>query len=70
MLCGHMDVTSNLLVALAEALDKKDIGKITAAYIACKKDLFTDVFQTSREFGLSSCQVAFGGRHRISSVWG
>ncbi len=31
MLRGHMDVTSNLLVALAEALDIKEIGKIIAA---------------------------------------
>jgi hypothetical protein len=60
MLCGHMDVTSNLLVTLAEALDIKDIGMIIAAYIGCKKDLFSDVFQSSREFGLSSCQVALG----------
>ena len=31
MLAGHMDVTLNLLVALAEALQIRDIGLITAA---------------------------------------
>ncbi len=37
MLVGHMDVTLNLLAALAEALQIRDIGLVTAAYSSCKK---------------------------------
>ena len=60
MLAGHMDVTLNLLVALAEALHIRDIGLVAAAYILCKKEVFSDLFLSARELGLSSAQVALG----------
>ena len=60
MLSGHMDVTLNLLVALAEALHIRDFGLVTAAYISCKKDVFSDKLLNARELGLSSAHVALG----------
>ncbi len=43
MLAGHMDVTLNILVSLAEALQIKDIGLITAACKSRKKYVFSDI---------------------------
>ena len=44
VLQGDMDVGANLLVAVSKKMGIEIIGTVAAAFVACKRDLFADLF--------------------------
>ena len=58
VLQGDMDVGANLLVAVSKKMGIERIGKVAAAFVACKRDLFEDLFDGRGATGLSLEQLA------------